>query len=153
VHRAIVDAEAHDQPDLGNEQDAEEEGQAAYRLVAPPLESLIVNLVGRHAEQVEGRQQDHGRQDRVDAEHRVADIGDVGAKQDDGRVGDVHDVEHAECDRHADRYRRIEAAEQQPGNDGVDQQIGRGIHDIVFLPHAAIIFAVACTLAGGNAIA
>jgi hypothetical protein len=38
----------------------------------------------------------------------------VGAQQDEGRMGDVDDVEHAERDRHADRNRRIEAAEQ-PG--------------------------------------
>jgi hypothetical protein len=84
----------------------------------------------------------------------VADEGDVGAQQDDGRMGDVHDVQHAEGDRHADRNSRIETSEQQPGDHGVDQQIGSGIHDIVFLPHTRRLSSPSLgSLAGGNAIA
>ena len=43
------------------------------------------------------------------------DVGDVGAQNDEGRMGDVDDVQHAERDRHADRDGGIEAAEQQAG--------------------------------------
>ena len=48
-------------------------------------------------------------------------------------MGDVDDVEHAEGDRDADRDGGIEAAEQQPGDDGVDQQIS---HDGQISPRA-----------------
>jgi hypothetical protein len=45
------------------------------------------------------------------------------------RMGDVDDVEHAERDRHADRDRGIKAAEQKPGDDRVDQEAERNLHD------------------------
>ena len=62
-------------------------------------------------------------QDRVDAEASIDDVGDVGAEDDEGRMRDVDDVEDAERDRHADRHGGVEAAEQQPGDDGIDQQV------------------------------
>ncbi len=58
----------------------------------------------------------------------VEHIGRVGAQQDEGGLGDVGDVEHAERDRDADADRRIEAAEQDAGDDRVDQQIERNAH-------------------------
>ena len=57
LHRPVVDAEDQHQRDLGDEQQAEEERQAAQRLVVAPLEGDVVDLIDRHAEQVEGRQQ------------------------------------------------------------------------------------------------
>src|SRR6202035_147344 len=44
-------------------------------------------------------------------------------------LGDVGDVEHAERDRDADADRGVEAAEQDAGDDRVDQQIERD-HDL-----------------------
>ena len=41
---------------------------------------------------------------------------------------DVDDVEHAERDRHAGGDGGVEAAEQKPGDNRVDQQIGGNIH-------------------------
>src|SRR5262249_52569746 len=54
LHRTVVDAEDQDQRHFGDEQDAEEEGETAQRLVVAPLEGDVVDLIGRHTEQVEG---------------------------------------------------------------------------------------------------
>ncbi len=43
-------------------------------------------------------------------------------------MGDVDDVEHPEGDRHPDRDRRIEPAEQQPRDQRVAQQVKREVH-------------------------
>ena len=51
------------------------------------------------------------------------DIGDVGAEEDEGRMRDVDDVEHAERDRDAGGDGGVETAEQQPGDDRIDQEI------------------------------
>ena len=53
---AVVDAEHQDQPDLGDEQQAEEEREAAQRLLAALLERLVIDLIDRGAERVERRQ-------------------------------------------------------------------------------------------------
>ena len=50
----------------------------------------------------------------------IDDVGDVGAQDDEGRMRDVDDIEHAEGDRDADRHGRVKAAEQQASDDGVD---------------------------------
>ena len=62
----------------------------------------------------------HG--ERVEAVAAVDDVGDIGAEDDEARVGDVHHVEHPERDGDAHAHRRVEAAQQQPGDDGVQQQ-------------------------------
>jgi hypothetical protein len=76
--------------------------QAAQRLVVPSLEGDVVDLIDRHAEQVERRQHDHRRQDRIDPQHGDGDIGDVGAQQDESGMGDIDDIQHAEGNRHTD---------------------------------------------------
>ena len=58
----------------------------------------------------------------------VDDVGDVGAEDDEGRMRDIDDVENAERDRDADGDGGIEAAEQKPGDQGIDQEIVRNIH-------------------------
>jgi hypothetical protein len=45
---------------------------------------------------------DDAGHDRIDAPPGIRAVGDVGAEQDERRVGDVNDIEHAERDRHAD---------------------------------------------------
>jgi hypothetical protein len=123
VHVAVIHAEHQDQHHLGDEEQAEEEGEAAQRLLAPLLEREIEHLIDRLAQQIERRQHDDGREDRVEPERGVDDVGDVGADDDEGGVRDVDHVEHAERDGDADRHRGVETAEQQPGDDGVEQQV------------------------------
>ena len=120
---AVVDAEDENEHHLGDEQEAEEEREAAQRFLPVLLERLVVDLVDAGAEQIEHRHHDDADQDRVDAEAGVDDIGDVGAENDEGGMRDVDDVEDAERDRDADGHGGIEAAEQNAGDQGVDQQI------------------------------
>ncbi len=68
LDKAVVDAEDQDQRDLADKQQAEEEGQTLDRLVAAPLEGVIVELVDRHAEHKEDRHHDDADHDRVDPE-------------------------------------------------------------------------------------
>ena len=65
---AVIDAEDEDQRDLGDEQNAEEEGEAAERLLAAALEGLVIDPIDRRAQQVEGRQRQDSGQDRIEAE-------------------------------------------------------------------------------------
>jgi hypothetical protein len=125
LDKSIIDAEDQDQGDLADEQQAEEEGETLNRFFAALLESIVVDLVRAHADEKEYRRHDEADQDRIDAEIRIDDIGDKGPEHDKGRVGNVDDVEHAEGDRHADRDRGVEAAEQQPGDDRVDREVER----------------------------
>ena len=61
-------------------------------------------------------------------ERRIDDIGDVGAEDDEGGMRDVDDVENAERQRYARRHGGIEAADQDAGDDGIDEQIERKNH-------------------------
>ena len=69
---------------------------------------------------------------------------------------DVDDVENAEGDRDAGGDGRIEAAEQQPGNDGIDQELDGKAHGGGPLPMS---FRACCSMAprrrqrGGEALA
>ena len=65
---AVVDAEHQDQPDLGDEQDAEEEREAAQRLLSALLERQVVDLVDGRAERIEDRQHQQADQDRIEPE-------------------------------------------------------------------------------------
>src|SRR6476620_7635955 len=116
-------AEIEDQADLGDEQEAEEEGEAAQRFLAALFERDIVDLVDGGAERVERRSQGDAGENRIDAERAIDEIGGVGAENDEGGVGDVDNVENAERQRYAGRNRRVEAADQDAGDDGVDQKI------------------------------
>ena len=60
---------------------------------------------------------------RIDAEGRVDHIGRVGAQDDKRRMGDVDHVQPAESDGQAQTDGGIESAQQNPGDDGVRQQI------------------------------
>jgi hypothetical protein len=51
-------------------------------------------------------------------------------------MGNVDDVQHAERDRHTDRDRGIEAAEQQPGHYGVAEEIEGHFHCSASLANA-----------------
>ena len=75
------------------------------------------------ADDEEDRGEDQAAQHRIEAERAVDHVGDVGADDDERGMGDVDDVELAEGDREAERDRRIEAAEQQARDDGVQQQL------------------------------
>ena len=58
----------------------------------------------------------------------IDDVGDIGAEDDERRMRDVDDVEHAERNRDADRHGGVEAAEQKAGDDRIDQQFEGNIH-------------------------
>ena len=96
IDRAVVDAEHQEQDHFSDEQETEEKGEAAQRFGAAPLERLVVDLIDEDAEQIEQRQRDDADDDRIDAELAIDDIGDVGAENDETRMRDVDDVEHAE---------------------------------------------------------
>ncbi len=122
LDQAVVDAEHQHQRDLGDEQQAEEECEAAQCFIAASFEGDVVDLVDRGAEQIERRQREHGGQDRIHPQRRVGQVGDVGTEDDEGGMGNVDDVEHAEGDRHADRDGGIESAKQQPGHHGIAEE-------------------------------
>jgi hypothetical protein len=137
LDQPIVHAEHQHERDLGDEQQAEEECQAAQGLVAAPLERDVVHLIDRRAECVERRQHDHRCQDRIDPPRRVGDVGDIGAENDEGRMGDVDDVKHAERNRYADRDGGIEAAQQQAGHHGVAEEVEGHFHYAASLANAS----------------
>src|SRR5439155_4130180 len=109
--------------DFGDKQEAEEKRQPLDRLFAAQLERVVVEAIDRHADQVEHRQHDDADQDRVKAVPAVEDIGRVGTEQDKRRLGNIGDVEHAEGNLDADRHRGVKAAEQDPGDDRIDEKI------------------------------
>ncbi len=118
---AIVDAEHQNQHHLGDEQQAEEKGEPAQGVLAALLERHVVDLIkiapsAKNAGSMMMLTK-IGSMPKFD----VDDIGDIGAENDEGRVRDVDDVEHAERDRNAGGDGGIEAAEQQPGDDSIDQ--------------------------------
>ena len=65
---AVVDAEHQDQHHFGDEQHAEEEREAAQRILAALLERQVIDLIDHGAERIERRQHHDADQDRVDAE-------------------------------------------------------------------------------------
>jgi hypothetical protein len=69
-------------------------------------------LVDAHAQEIERRQHDDSGRHRIGSRRRVDDVGNVGAKDDEARVGDVDDVEHAERYRYAGRNGGVEPAKQ-----------------------------------------
>jgi hypothetical protein len=125
LHVTIVDAEYEDQHHLGDEQQAEEESKPAQSVLAALLERGVVDLIDRRAERVERRQDHDGGEDRIDPEGLIDDIGDVGAEDDERRMGDIDDVEDAERNRDADRHSGVESAEQQARDNRIDEQFDR----------------------------
>ena len=125
LHVTVIDAEHENEQHLGDEEQAEEEGEAAQRFLSALFERDVIDLIDGGAERIEGRQHQDRGQDRIDAEPLVHDIGDVGAEDDESRMRDIDDVENAERDRNADRDRGIESAEQNSGDQRIDQEIGR----------------------------
>ena len=77
LDQAIIHAEHQHERDLGDEQEAEEEGEATQCFLAAPLEGNVVHLIDCRAEKIERRQRNHAREDRIDAKRRVAYEGDV----------------------------------------------------------------------------
>ena len=77
-------------------------------------------------------------EDRIEAELGAEEIGDVGAEDDEGGVGDVDDVENAERNRHPHRHRGIEAAEQQAGRHCIEQQVVGHFPPALFRPNRCL---------------
>src|SRR5262249_55818580 len=109
---AVVDAKHQNEHHLGDEEQAEEERQAAQRLLPAPPKGFGVDMIDAGAEKIKDRQHDDADRDRIDAEAGVDDVGDVGAEDDEGGMRDVDDVEDAERNRYADCDRRIKSTEQ-----------------------------------------
>jgi hypothetical protein len=128
LHQAVIDTEDQHQRYLGDEQQAEEEGQSAQRLVVAALKRNVVDLIDRHSQQVESRRGDHGDGDRVQPKVSIADIGDVGSQQNERRMRDIDDVQHAEGNRDADGHGGVEPSQQQAGDKRVQQKIEGKIH-------------------------
>ena len=125
LHVTVIDAEHENQQHLGDEEQAEEERESAQRFLSALLERHVIDLIDGGAERVEGRQHQDRGQDRIDAEPLVHDIGDIGAEDDEGGMRDIDDVENAERDRYADRDRGVESAEQNSGDQRIDQEVAR----------------------------
>ena len=100
----------------------------AQRFLAALLERQVVDLIHCGAEREKRRQHENADEYRVDAEIDVDEIGEVGAEDDEGRMRDVDDVEHAERNRNAGGDGGIEGPEQQSGGNCVDQQPEIEIH-------------------------
>jgi len=122
---AIVDPEAEDEHDLGDEQQSEEEGEAPQRFLPMAFEGRVIESIDERAQKVERRQHDDASQNRIEADPRIEQIGEIGSEDDEGGMRDIDDVEDAERDRHPKRHRGIETAQQQARHQGVDQEIGR----------------------------
>ncbi len=112
---------------FGDEQQAEEEGEAAQRLLSAFLEGQVIDLINQRAEIIEDRQHQNAGQDRIEAQPLVDDIGDIRPEDDEGRMRDIDDIEDAERDRYADRHGRVEAAQQDAGDQRIDQTTRREI--------------------------
>src|SRR5579885_1485366 len=123
VDRTIVDAEDEQQDHFRHEQKTEEEREPAQGFLAVFLKRHVIDLVDEGAQRVESRQHQDARRDRIDAEPDIEAVSDIRAEQDEGRMRDVDDVEHAEGNRNAGRDGGIESAEQEAGDDRVDQEV------------------------------
>src|SRR5262249_18646263 len=79
---AVVDAEDEDQHNIGDEQQAEEEGEAAQRLLPASLARLVVELGAGDAEKISDREHDDADHDRIDDKPDIDDIGDLRTEND-----------------------------------------------------------------------
>ncbi len=122
---AVVDAECQDQHDLADEHQAEEEGEAAHRIVPAPLESPVIDLIDRRARHIEDGDDNQRGEKRIKPEAFAQEKGAIGAEHDERRMGDVGDVEETERNGRAGRHACVKAAEQQAGHDRVRQEIER----------------------------
>lgn len=98
------------------------------------LEQRVIDLVEECAEHEEGRSGDQAAEKRVQPEMRVEQKDRKAAQDDEGRVREVRNVQHAEGDLDAERDCRVEAAQQQSGGGGVQQQPGELVHLSVRCP-------------------
>src|SRR4051795_4972541 len=127
-HKPVIDTEHQYEAHFGYEQKPEKERQAEHRRPAPPFKRDVVDLVDRHSQGVECRQQDAARQYWIQAENTVCQIGGIGTEKNESRMCDVDDVEHTERYRDADRYGSIKTSQKEAGNDGVSQKVEGQIH-------------------------
>src|SRR5580658_6510257 len=135
---AVVDAEIEHERDFSDEKQAEEEGKPAQRFLAAFFKRHVIDLIDAGAEHVKRRRRDDGGENRIDAQRAIDDIGDVRAENDEGGMRDVDDVENAERQRYARRDGGVEAADQDAGNDGIDEQIERKNHYSATQPQMSV---------------
>src|SRR5262249_14223632 len=125
---AIVNTEHENQNHFGHEQQAEEKGEPTQGFLSTFFKRQIVDLVDERAEQIERRQHHDAGHNGVNPEGDVDDVGNVGSENDERRMRDVHNVEHAEGNRNAGCNSGVEAAEQKPRDNRVHQQVEGNIH-------------------------
>src|SRR5262249_39325305 len=113
VHITVVDSESQNQDHLGDEEQAKEERKPAQSLLVPLLKREVVDVIGGSAQRIECGQCHDGNDDGIDAVFGIENVGDIGADDDEARMGDVDDVQDAEGDRDADSYGGVESAKQQ----------------------------------------
>ena len=121
---AIVNAKQQDEDNLTDEHEAKEEREASHRIVAAPLESPMIDLIDRlrppHRRRVTTKSAATSGSSPNRSLKRKAHIG---AEHHEGRMGDIGDVEQAERNGRAGGHASIESAEQNPGDDGVCEEI------------------------------
>ena len=127
-HQPVVDAVDQDEHDLDDEHEAEEEREPAQRFLPGALEARVVDAVDDDPQHEEDGRHDDAGQHGIEAVPGAEQIGEVGADDDEGRVGDVDDVELAEGDRQTERHGGVETTEQQARDDSVQEQSGIDNH-------------------------
>ena len=123
LHQPVVDAERQAEAHLHDEEEPEEKDEAPQRLLAAALEAFVVDAVDHGAQHEEHRREEEPGQDGIEAEGAVHHVGRVRAEDHEGGLRDVGDVEQPEDERYAEADGGIEAADQQPGDHRVGEQV------------------------------
>ena len=103
--------------------DAEKEGEAAQRFIVLTLETLVVKPVSAGTDQEEHGNANYSRQDRIQPPQAVEHVGDIGAQNNESRMGDIDDVELTERNGEPEAHRGIKAAQQHAGDQRIKQEI------------------------------
>src|ERR1039458_5496554 len=88
----------------------------------------MVGTVERSSEKKPERRKDGHRDERIHAESIPTVIREISPDDHERGMRDIYDIEHPERDGHADCHRSVETAQENAGNDGVDEQVPAEIH-------------------------
>ena len=117
VEPLLVGAVALQQGVLDDDRQAERGHDGIGRIDAD--EPVEHDPLEDHADEERPGEDDHQRQERVDAERVCDDEAQVGAEHGDVAVGEVHEPHHAEEQREPRREHGVEATEEDPLDHGV----------------------------------
>jgi hypothetical protein len=98
---AIKTRETRHGTKIRKEQQAEKEREPAQRFLAAFLERDVIDLIDPGSQHIKNRHHRDSSQDRIDPERRIGDVRNIGAENDEGRMGDVDDIQNAERQGHA----------------------------------------------------